>query len=76
MQSIGTSSDKQALVMSAVSTAAVCLLTQLRCQRTQTVLSVMNIHVSWHQLKRPDIQCIEVCMYGYVSNYCTDFCTN
>lgn len=39
---------------------SVVLVSQLRCNNTGTTVTVGNIHVSWEELKKPDLQCTEV----------------
>ena len=39
---------------------SVILVTQLRCNNTGSTVTVGNIHVSWENLAKPDLQCIEV----------------
>ena len=39
---------------------SVVLITQLQCNNTGNTVTIGNIHVSWEQLAKPDLQCIEV----------------
>ena len=51
---------KLAAVKEFVNKPSVVLMTQLRSNTSGHVISVANIHVSWEQLQKPDLQCVEV----------------
>ena len=62
----GQSDTNKSAIMGALTNPAVFMLTQLKCNQTDVVLNVANIHVSWEFMKRPDIQCTQVkdLLYG------------
>lgn len=43
----------------------VVVLTQLKCNFTNNVVTVGNIHVQWGKMEVPDIQCIQVSQKTY-----------
>ena len=49
-----------AAVRQFVDRPSVVLISQLRCNNSGNVLTLGNIHVSWENLSKPDLQCIEV----------------
>lgn len=56
----GMEPAKLAAVKEYVNKPAVVLMTQLRSNTSGHMVTVANIHVSWEQLQKPDLQCIEV----------------
>jgi len=56
----GLEEEKHAAVQNFLNKPSVVLLTQLKCNNTDRLVTVANIHVSFEWLQKPDLQCIEV----------------
>lgn len=60
MKAMNLSEEKMAQVLSRVKAPGVLLCTKLECNNTGTNITIGNIHVTWGQLKMPDMQCVQV----------------